>query len=366
VVNVYSHFKDDVQLMTMKKLIFCFDGTCNEPEDVGDYVDDVSISNILKLHIFLGGKLTPHNGKSELIPNQHSFYYSGIGNRGNWLIRTINAAFAPSSGEKSDILAEAHADLAQHYSTGDEIYIFGFSRGAAIARMFAAHLTMPVKFLGVFDTVAATRGSLDLDPNSFPASDIVFENDMLASHIERALHILSLDEQRLWLQPTLFNRDKRVKEVWFSGGHSDIGGGYYFDGLSDVCLQFMLDNITDNLAVIAAESLDYSALKIPDASVSIGFDDLVINPIIDGKMHVALSKYSHRFTQASRSVRINVKELKSNFLPIIHYSVAQRYQLLPEYRPSALVDVHYQLVNELDRLSEPYFDLQDLERMCTH
>lgn len=48
----------------MKKLIFCFDGTCNDPDDAGDFFSDSSISNILKLHVLLGGKLTPLNGKN--------------------------------------------------------------------------------------------------------------------------------------------------------------------------------------------------------------------------------------------------------------------------------------------------------------
>jgi len=336
----------------MKKLIFCFDGTCNDPNDVSDYLDDVSISNILKLHIFLGGKLTPHNDKNELLPNQHSFYYSGIGNRGNWLIRTINAAFAPVDGEMDDILTEAHSDLTQHYNPGDEIYIFGFSRGAAIARMFAAHLTMPVKFLGVFDTVAATRGSLDLNADTFPASGIVFENDILADHIERALHILALDERRLWLQPTLFNHDKRIKEVWFAGGHSDIGGGYYFDGLSDICLQFMLDNIIDELTVLSVEGLDHSAFKIPNSKDVIGFDDLVIKPQANGKIHTKLPSYSHRFTRAIRSVRVNVNEHASSYLPIVHHSVEQRVNLLEEYKVVALINISYQLLDDKGMLSE--------------
>ncbi len=330
----------------MKKLIFCFDGTCNNPEDIADIEDDASISNILKLHALLGGKLSPHNGGSTALPHQHSFYYSGIGNRGNWLVRTINAAIAPSYGERDDILSEAHADLQKHYTLGGQVYIFGFSRGAAIARMFAAHLTMPVKFLGVFDTVAATLGSLDLNPETFPASDIVFENDILALHIEKALHILSLDEKRLWLQPTLFNHDKRVTEVWFSGNHSDIGGGYWFDGLSDVCLQFMIDNICDELTVLSAEDLDYSVLKIPGFNEEINFDDMVIKPLINGKIHGQLYRYSHSVTHATRSVRINVNELPSTYLPIIHYSVAQRFQQQVEYRPYALRDVNYQVLDE--------------------
>jgi len=344
----------------MKKLIFCFDGTCNDPEDVGDYLDDISISNILKLHIFFGGTLTPYNGVNALIPNQHSFYYSGIGNRGNWLRRVVNAALAPSYGEMDDILSEAHTDLAQHYNPGDEIYIFGFSRGAAIARMFAAHLTVPVKFLGVFDTVAATRGSLDLDPDTFPTSGIVFENDILAPHIERALHILALDEQRLWLQPTLFNHDKRVNEVWFAGSHSDIGGGYYHDGLSDICLQFMLDNVVDELTVLSVEALDYSALKVPDSNEAVSYNDLLITPRSNGKIHTKLSRYSNRLTRATRSVRVNVNEMPSSYSAVVHHSVAKRFQQLAKYQPDALIRVNYQLLDAKGNLSEQCYELSDL------
>jgi len=334
----------------MRKLIFCFDGTCNDPSDVGEHMKDISISNILKLHIFLGGTLTQQNSANALIPNQHSFYYSGIGNRGNWLFRAINVAFAPSYGEMDDILSEAHADLAQHYSPGDEIYIFGFSRGAAIARMFSAHLSMPVKFLGVFDTVAATRGSLDLNPNTFPASGIVFENDILAAHIKRAVHIISLDEERLWLQPTLFNFDERISEVWFAGGHSDIGGGYWFDGLSDICLKFMMDNIVNELTILSIEEVNYSLLSIPDSQETIEFDDLFIKPLVDGKIHQKTFSYGHSLIHATRSVRVNVNEQISSHLPIVHHSVAQRVQQVSGYKADALKNLNYQLLinNQLE------------------
>ena len=181
----------------MKKLIFCFDGTCNSPQDSDDFFEDSSISNIVKLHAFLGGKLNPMNSENETLSDQHSFYYSGVGTRGNWLKRKFNALFAPPYGDMDDILDEARADLKANFCEGDDIYIFGFSRGAAIARMFAAHLPYKVKFLGVFDTVAATRGSLDLNPDTFPVSGIVFENGTLGSHVEQAVHLLSLDEKRI-------------------------------------------------------------------------------------------------------------------------------------------------------------------------
>jgi len=344
----------------MKKLVFCFDGTCNNPEDVSDTLDDISISNILKLHIFLGGKLSPYNGENTQTPKQRSFYYSGIGTRGNWIFRALNAAFAPIYGEMDDIISEAQNDLKQQYVAGDQVYIFGFSRGAAIARMFAAHLTMPVKFLGVFDTVAATKGSLDLNPQTFPASGIVFENDILAPHIEKALHILSLDEQRLWLQPTLLNHDERVTEVWFAGSHSDIGGGYQSDGLSDVCLQFMLDNITGELSVLPVEEIDFSVLEVSESSDEITYADIVIKPEVNGTIHRQLFTYSHMLTHAVRSVRVNIKEAASDNLAVIHYSVAERFRQLSEYRPEALNNVSYQVLDVRGQLSRARYGISGL------
>jgi hypothetical protein len=49
----------------MKNIILNFDGTCNDPEHAGDFFEDSSISNILKLHAFFGGKLSPLNEKNK-------------------------------------------------------------------------------------------------------------------------------------------------------------------------------------------------------------------------------------------------------------------------------------------------------------
>jgi len=329
----------------MKKLIFCFDGTCNSPEDSEDFFADSSISNILKLHAFLGGKLNPMNGNNVTLTDQHSFYYSGVGTRGNWLKRKFNALFAPPYGDMDDILEEAHADLTANYTSDTDIYIFGFSRGAAIARMFAARLPYKVKFLGVFDTVAATRGSLDLNPDTFPVSGIVFEDGTLGSHVEKAVHLLSLDEKRILFQPTLFNYDERITEIWFAGVHSDIGGSYWFDGLSDITLQFMLDRVSNELTIINVDDINYAALSIDGAQDTICVDDLNIKPIISGKLHSQVRTNTNSATLAPRLVRVNVDDVKSSYPPIIHFSVAQRFNLVSDYRPYALRNRHFKIID---------------------
>jgi pimeloyl-ACP methyl ester carboxylesterase len=330
----------------MKKLIFCFDGTCNSPEDSSDFFEDTSISNVLKLHAFFGGKLNPENGVNSKLKDQHSFYYSGVGTRGHWLKRKFNAMFSPPYGDMDDILDKAKADLEDNFSKGAHIYIFGFSRGAAIARMFAAHLPYKVKFLGVFDTVAATRGSLDLNPNTYPASGIVFENGTLGAHVEKAVHLLSLDEKRILFQPTLFNYDRRVNEVWFAGVHSDIGGSYWFDGLSDITLQYMLNCVEKELVIIKVKDIDYEGLKVAGAQDAICIDDLNIKPLVTGTLHTQARTNTNAVTLSPRLVRVNVNDVISNHIPIIHHSVAERFAKVSEYRPYALRNLHFKLVDE--------------------
>jgi pimeloyl-ACP methyl ester carboxylesterase len=330
----------------MKKLIFCFDGTCNSPEDSSDFFEDTSISNILKLHAFFGGKLNPENGINTKLKGQQSFYYSGVGTRGNWLKRKFNAMFSPPYGDMDDILDKAKADLDANFVIGDCIYIFGFSRGAAIARMFAAHLPYKVKFLGVFDTVAATRGSLDLNPNTYPASGIVFENGTLGAHVEKAVHLLSLDEKRILFQPTLFNYDSRVSEVWFAGVHSDIGGSYWFDGLSDITLQYMLTCVEKELVIIKVKDIDYEGLKIAGSQDMICIDDLNIKPLVTGTLHTQMRTNTNSVTLSPRLVRVNVNDVISDHAPIIHHSVAERFAKVSEYRPYALRNLNFKLIDE--------------------
>ncbi|WP_159818935.1 phospholipase effector Tle1 domain-containing protein [Colwellia sp. 20A7] len=336
----------------MKKLIFCFDGTCNSPQDADDFFEDSSISNILKLHAFFGGKLNNFTTENPNVINQQSFYYSGVGTRGSWLKRKFNAMFAPAYGDMDDIIDEARSDLTTHFSEGDSIYVFGFSRGAAIARMFAAHLPHKVKFLGVFDTVAATRGSLDLNPDTFPASGIVFENGTLGEHVEKAVHILSLDEKRILFQPTLFNYDKRITEIWFAGVHSDVGGSYWFDGLSDITLQYMLDSVRDELTIQDINDIDYEGLKVQGGQDSICFDDLNLKPLVDGTLHTQIRTNRNSATLAPRLVRVNVDDVKSPRIPIIHHTVVERFHLVSGYRPYSLRDLNFKIINEKGKVGK--------------
>lgn len=153
--------------------------------------------------------------------------------------------------------------MAQH-QRGDELYFIGFSRGAYAARVLAGMLTkvgllhagfedmvrfawdafcarkhrgaakafrnaycrfIPrIRFLGLFDTVSAV-GS--------PWKPRHFERTFRNGQVEIVRHALALDERRamfvqnLWFdEPASPHRRTDVRQVWFPGGHADVGGGY--------------------------------------------------------------------------------------------------------------------------------------------
>lgn len=334
-----------------KNIILCFDGTCNDPEDALQHhtlsgnVEDDSITNILKLHLLFGGDL---RGKS-LFPDQKSFYYPGVGTYGSWFDRLVNKTVAPPNEDVSTILKKAMSDLYHHYQNGDRLFIFGFSRGAAIARRFASVLVNafpalgktppPVTFMGVFDTVAAIKKPNLVKKELQPASDVVFENRTISPLIKEALHLLSMDDRRIAFFPTLMNRDERVSEIWFAGAHSDVGGGYRYDGLSDIALEFMLSELKRrNLGLKTLAPAQVSCGDLCDGEKEpIAYDDLIIQPNALGQSHEqhAITHFKEAFLDY-RSPRVSVNDIPSIYPPIIHHTLFERMANDPQYNPPAL------------------------------
>lgn len=248
-----------------KNIVICFDGTKNDPSDADQEIleagglEDDGISNILKLYFLLGGRLKNINQvKSEAdddlldsqFNNQPVFYFQGVGSYGGPIKKLLNSALAPRQLDVRRIIGQGLDVLDEHYKQGDQIFLFGFSRGAAIARRFASVITRPengldlapkaVRFMGVFDTVSSF-GMPGLSDDKLPDSDVIFEDkNRVSENVVEALHLVSLDERRNAFKPTLMANEDRITEVWFPGVHSDIGGGYFYDGLSDITLEFML------------------------------------------------------------------------------------------------------------------------------
>ncbi len=205
----------------MSRLIFCFDGTWNGR-------DDKVPTNIRKLHLACNQ------------PGQTSFYFAGPGNEdeSTWLEEKLGGMFGWGMDNIQD---QAIKTLRSVKRPGDTIVVFGFSRGAAIARMFCSLVAVNgvnghnpgVEFLGCFDTVAAFL------PFG-PSQQGLFHDLHVHSSVQTVRHAVALDEDREAFRPNLMNKRDGIVEMWFKGVHSDIGGGFEDTGLSDRALGWMI------------------------------------------------------------------------------------------------------------------------------
>ncbi|MDF1643902.1 MAG: DUF2235 domain-containing protein [Pseudomonadales bacterium] len=338
-----------------QNLIFCFDGTSSDPADAAQGLarhgglEDSSISNVLKLHLLFGGDL--RDGNAHRLP-QLSLYYSGVGTYGSKLKRIFNAGLALT--DVGRIINAAFVDLEKHYQAGDKIFVFGFSRGAAIARRFCSivsetkgHKTKKITFLGVFDSVASI-GMPDLNTDEGRSRDVIFEDHHIAPNIKQALHLLSLDDKRKAFQPTLMNAEQRVSEVWFTGAHSDVGGGYRRDGLSDNALRYMLDELDrrdTGLIKLAPSGIKFNHIHANETGTDIDLDDVAIEPNPFGMNHEQFRPWPiSKFTLYNRNVAVLIQDKISDHMPVIHHTVAERIYGDNEYRPAGLKKLQHQVL----------------------
>ena len=110
---------------------------------------------------------------------------------------------------------------------------------------------VPIKAIGVFDTV----GSLGIPVNplfqrlGFPLvlREYRFYNTDLGSNVENAFQALALDESRSAYRPAMWQKPSDVKanlkQCWFPGVHTNVGGGYPDAGLSNITLAWMMSNL---------------------------------------------------------------------------------------------------------------------------
>ena len=102
---------------------------------------------------------------------------------------------------------------------------------------------LPLHFVGLWDTVSAM---------GLPWQDAIFRAERTALHqrtpplnVLAARHALALHELRADFKPELWGGGGHcnLMQVWFSGAHADVGGGYALDesGLSNIALRWMAD-----------------------------------------------------------------------------------------------------------------------------
>ncbi|KAJ7739230.1 hypothetical protein DFH07DRAFT_78654 [Mycena maculata] len=203
------------------------------------------------------------NGNKQIV-----FYQSGVGSEANFAgdpVTGTTALQALGTAVASKI-RDAYVFIAQNFEDGDQIFLFGFSRGAYTARKLSGLIdaigllsrqnlshffeiwrqlmdketpTIPsdtrhpnIKCVGVWDTVGSVYKEIDA---------LNIADTSLPAKVEVALHAVSLQENRQKFLPTLWTipqgglrPNQILKQVWFPGAHSDVGGGYERHELADI------------------------------------------------------------------------------------------------------------------------------------
>lgn len=329
----------------MANIVICADGTWNRPEE--DVETDFP-TNVLKL---ARAVVPDENGVK-----QHVFYDWGLGSYHGRV-----SAGATGCGIHKNIM-DGYRYIVQNYAPEDRIFLFGFSRGAytvralsglinncgilkrSDARLIAeawkiykspakknrpketaavrfreahSHPSRQVHFVGVWDTVGALGIPFSL--MGLLESHDEFYDTKMGSNVSLARHALAIDEQREDFEPTIWLSRPGVdlKQVWFAGVHTDVGGSYPPDretGIraSDTPLRWMLDEARN------------AGLKIEPhlpASLTDGSQ---------GTLHRS-RRHVYRFKKPLHRP-IVVKDKPTT----IHPSVRIRYEADSGYRPPAL------------------------------
>lgn len=283
----------------------------------------------------------------------------GIYERGTW--SKLKAA-ATGYGITAKI-ENLYASLVDHYAPGDLIYMFGFSRGAYLLRSLAGminacgivrkegkhehakkseafrcykkgnedqqkafrekHSYPPatIQMLGLFDTVKALGLPWAWVENLNPF-DSNFHQIEINPLIRTVYHALAIDENRESFLPTPFDKDRKnddqiLEEVWFSGSHSDVGGGFRSRGLADISLAWMIRNAKDQ------------GLRFKEETSSSLRENAFEDPLHDPR-----KRLWWLYTRATRDI-----EKSKNTL--VAETVQQRARSLtvgPEYSPINLAD----------------------------
>ena len=156
---------------------------------------------------------------------------------------------------------EANYETLPKDTVSTKVFLLGFSRGALLARHFAAWLDklgIAVVYLGLWDTVDATVG-LDVSVDC-------------SSNVKRARHAVSRDETRKFFQHVPLEGAKgQVVETLFPGSHSDVGGLYDDNHLvADLALAWVAtgakrEGLRLKRGVSLSQRLDPSAVVLHDS-----------------------------------------------------------------------------------------------------
>lgn len=267
----------------VKRLVVCCDGTWNRPDQLSNGV--AAPTNVLKTALAV-------SERDAFGVDQPVFYEPGVGTRRWERLRGGALGFGLSRNVR-----DCYRFLVETFEPGDELYFFGFSRGAFTARslvglvrnagilrpehvgrigdayrlyrrhgeehkpsglesrlfrrMYAHPDTSPyvIDFVGVWDTVGALGIPVDGVRLPVLTKRWTFHDTTLSSRVRYAYQALAIDEHRKPFLPTLWTpKDgesmpapgQTVEQVWFAGAHCDVGGGYAEPSVAELPLTWMV------------------------------------------------------------------------------------------------------------------------------
>jgi uncharacterized protein (DUF2235 family) len=345
----------------MKRIVLCCDGTWNSADQESNGVP--CPTNVVKL----GYRVAKRDASGV---QQFLYYDQGVGT-GNPVDKISGGAFGEGL---EDNIHDAYRFLVANYEKGDELFLFGFSRGAFTARSIVgmvrkcgilsrAHVSkykqatelyrsedhpqsvaakkfrqdyclyglddIQVRFIGVWDTVGALgiplRGLRWLTRREHQ-----FHDTELSGAVKEAYHALAVDEHRGSFEPAIWDYKPKdwqhIEQVWFCGAHSDVGGGYAEHALSDIPLQWMIDK-----AAGAGLAFDQEAMAANPLS-----------PSAAGPIHNSMKGFYRLTLEYDRVLGMTKKgedgRVHSDPTQTVHPSVLERWDQVADYRPKTLME----------------------------
>lgn len=325
-----------------------FDGTWNHPEQTNTEGEHTP-TNVFRL--FQASQV--QNG----LTNQKLYYDSGVGTDGNWFDKFFGGVFG--SGLSKNI-AEAYHWLSHNYQPGDQLFVFGFSRGAYTARsligmidkvglipnctkdrvaeLFEIYkdkdlsdssqtiqklknegIETSVALLGCWDTVGSLGIPFD-SFNGFNKSFWGFHDTSLSPLIKEAYHAVAIDEHRAHFQhtPMFCAETTKHETMYLHGSHSDVGGGVHVGGIANISLNWMAQKAVGAGLSVAKE-------QIP----SISYDD-VMQPITDSYDEFLKGFYSKFEDRNYRKLHVELPGFN------VHPLTVSRIEADEDYRPQNL------------------------------
>lgn len=354
-----------------KNIVICCDGTGNEYSDRN--------SNVVKLY----GVLLIDRSR------QVGYYHPGVGTMGAPSAHNkITKAWSVLMGLAFGVgllanVGDAYRYLMNVYEEGDLVFLFGFSRGAYTVRALAGVLHMfgllypgndglipyilrmyakrtrkaagmtqtfdvaagfketfcrhcPLHFVGVWDTVSSVGWIWD--PVRLPYTA---QNPDMAN----GRHAVSIDERRCYFRSNLWGpqlpQQQSLKQVWFAGVHSDVGGSYadMQSGLSQIALEWMLCEAV-SLGLLVNPAAAAKALgRVPPPPPVPPDERAPRHESLTGAWWILEFLPHSYYDFAARKVRWRIPLGASRFIPegsVLHQTVPQKLKEDPAYRPANL------------------------------